>query len=72
LFFSKALPLLECHLFLGHFRRTGRIAHLLLTLVGFRADLLEVKAAAFAMSPHEGVVLFQNLLPQHRPVCSNP
>jgi hypothetical protein len=25
--------------------------------VGFRADLFEVKAAAFAMGPHEGIVL---------------
>jgi hypothetical protein len=53
LLFSRALSLLECHLFLGHFRRTGRNAHLLLALVGFRVDLFfgEVEAAAFAISP---------------------
>ena len=64
-FFSKALRLLECHVFLGHFRRTGPTAHLLLTLLGFRADLVFAEAmAAFAISPREGIVLFRNLLPR--------
>jgi hypothetical protein len=54
-FFSKALQLLEYHLFLGHFRRTVRTAHLLLTLVGFRADLAFAEPmAAFVVSPREG------------------
>jgi hypothetical protein len=45
-FFSKALQLLECHLFLGHIRRTGRIAHLIWALVGFRADPVYAEATA--------------------------
>jgi hypothetical protein len=49
-FFSEALRLLECNLILGHFRRTGRIAHLLLTLVGFRADLAFAEVTAVKSS----------------------
>jgi hypothetical protein len=64
-FFNKALQLLEYHLFLGHFCRTGRTAYLLLTLVGFRADLVFAEEmAAFVISPREGFVLFRNLLPR--------
>jgi hypothetical protein len=64
-FSSEVLQLLECHFFLGHFRRTGRAAHFLLTLVGFRADLVFAEAtAAFAKSPREGAILFKDLLPR--------
>jgi hypothetical protein len=63
LLFSKALQLLECHVFFGHYRRKGRTAHLLLTLEGFRADLFFAESmVAFAKSPREGFVLFRNLL----------
>jgi hypothetical protein len=49
----------------GHFRRKGRTAHLLLALVGFRADLVFAEAmVVFAKSPREVFVLFRNLLPR--------
>jgi hypothetical protein len=39
-FFSAVLQFFECHLFIGHFRRTGRIGYLLLALADFRADII--------------------------------
>jgi hypothetical protein len=43
-FSSEVLQLLESHFLLGNNRRTCRIAHLLLVLVGFCADLVFAEA----------------------------